>query len=214
MKMLVVYFPSMSKQVGIIIGIIAVIVIGGAAFAYMQFANKSTQPQESVSITQEKASQSASTQTRNSIKSLLGVGRNATCKISYPDGTTSGTIYVADNKIRGDFNLTTPDNKQMESHMIQDGQFSYFWTGTTGTKIKIDTSTTQTSPAAGQQQGTDFDKEVDMDCSSGSIDSSKFTLPADVKFTDLSQAIQTPASVCNAITDPQAKTACLKSAGQ
>lgn len=214
--------PAMSKQMQIIIGVaVAALVIGVLAFTQLKKSPQSPQP----SVTQEQPAASAST-TTGSIKSLLGIGKNQTCKVTYPDGKGKGTIYIADKKMRGDFTMTV-NSKETESHMIQDGDVTYFWSGTQGTKMKIDESLkASASPTAGgQSQGADLNKDVDMKCSSWSVDNSMFTAPSDVKFTDLSETMMkmpqnktggsstSPSSYCDQITDPAAKAACIP-AGQ
>ena len=205
----------MPKNLALILGA-AVVVIIIAVLAYTM-SSKSSKTQEAPTTAESSQPQQA---TRGSIKSLIGAGKNVTCDIVYPDGNGKGTIYVADKKMRGDF-TTMVNNQSMESHMIQDGDFVYFWSGTQGTKMKVSTIATPTPGAAGgQPQGADLNKDVDYKCSSWSPDTSKLTPPADVKFTDLTQMMMqqqksspqtggTHSSYCNPLTDPAAKAACM-----
>lgn len=217
----------MSKQLPIVIGgLILVAIIGVVAFTQLK---KPQQPEQATTATQEQSQASQSSKTRGSIKSLLGIGKNVTCDITYPDGNGSGTTFIADKKMRGDFTMMV-DKKEMENHMIQDGDTTYFWSGTQGTKMKIDDSVkVSPSPATGQQsQGADINKDVDYKCSSWSVDNSKFTPPADVSFTDMSALMDkmkqtqpatgqepgtTKSSYCDQITDPAAKAACISASG-
>lgn len=207
----------MPKKVVLTVGAIIVLIII-VILAMTQFG-KSAKPQESISQEEVNSSDSLS---KNSIKSLLGLEKNLNCTFSYPDGKSKGTVYVSGNKVRGDFSVAV-DNRDMESHMIQDGSYSYIWSGQEGSKFKID-ETVKASPTTSSDQ-VDLDKEVDMKCLPWTIDNSKFAVPADVKFTDISQMMMKvddmkgkegnmmDKSACEQITDPQAKAACQSSLG-
>lgn len=198
--------------------VVVILIVAAGAFLMMSKRGQEAQP---TTVTQDQTSNESST--TGSIKSLLGSGRNVTCTITYPENGGSGTIFVANTKMRGDF-TTVADTNTVESHMVSDGQFMYMWSGNQGTKISIEEATKVSgspSPGTTQSQGADINENVDMKCSSWSVDESKFAIPADVKFTDLSsilKSIPSPAgsgsgsmdkSICNQITDPQAKAACL-----
>lgn len=192
----------------------AIAIIGAIAFVVMK---PSTTSNETPTATQQQ-NQPSPSQTKGSIESLIAAGNDVTCNISYIDGSGTGVVFVADGKVRGDFNTKNSDGTQIESHMIVDDEFSYIWSGTQGTKIKNDKSA-DASPTA-QQQSTDIDKEVNLDCSSWSPDASKFEVPGDVQFRDVSQFVQPQTSpgttnnsptgsYCDQIEDPTAKAACL-----
>ena len=212
----------MPKQTGLIVGGLAVLAII-AVVAFTQLG-KSKQ-QEASQVAPQQQTQGEESMTKSSIKSLLGVGKNVTCIISYPEHGSSGTIYVSDNKMRGDFTALVND-KSMASSIIQDGTYMYMWSGNQGTKMSVEQVMTATPTPS--SQSTDLDAQVDMKCSNTSPDSSKFTPPADVQFTDMSAMMdkmqsgqpgasgspKMDASYCNQITDAAAKAACIKAAGQ
>src|SRR3989344_3866057 len=199
----------MRKQVMIIIGAVVVIALV-SLFAYSRVSKSPS----SVADVVKEGAQSVESMTKGSIKSLLSGGKNVSCTINYPDGQGRGTVYVSGQKMRGDF-MMMADGKEMESHMIQDGDTGYFWSGTQGTKMKIDKEANASPVASAQNaQGADLDKEVDLKCSAWMQDSSKFEVPSNVQFTDVSamiQKMQAPASaapggpgssICDAITEP------------
>lgn len=215
-----VNLPVMNKQVMMIGGAVILIAIVAAGAFFVMSSKKSTS--ESMETAEEVEEGGA--MSKASIKSLLGAGKNVSCKINYPDNAGSGTVYVTGDNMRSDYMMTV-SGKTMEGHMISDGTYMYSWQGTTGMKFKADAVATP-SPAAGQtsqQQGADINEEVDMDCDNWSVDNSKFTPPADVTFTDATQMMKqvqeqtqtggtTPntsgKSYCDSIADPQAKAAC------
>jgi len=199
-----------------ILAIILIVVI--VAVAASRKPQSTPQSQTSTPAKTENAA------TSGSLKSLLSGGKNQTCQVSYTVSgqTVAGTVYVAGgNKMRGDFTLTGANNVNMDSHMIVDAGWGYFWTSASpaGTKMKIEG--TSPTPAAGSaSQGADLNREMEYKCSDWSPDSSKFTPPSNIQFTDLTQTatnLQNQAttttpdlkSVCDQITDPQTKAACL-----
>lgn len=218
----------MQNRFGLIAGAIVVIVIL-AVVGYTQFGKKTSQSPGSVPQQQEQSGISA---TKASIKSLLGGGKNVTCDITYPENGGTGKIFVSNDKMRGDFN-TVVEGKTYNSSVIHDGEYAYIWSADTsqGTKVKLDKSLGELqkdAKDAQKGQAADLDKQVDLNCSNWSVDSSKFTPPAEVTFTDvtaqteqLKQLQQQPGgspaqdtkSACDQITDPQAKAACLQYSG-
>lgn len=194
----------------------AVILIVAAGGAYFMFGRGQKAPETPTTAveTQEESS------SKSSIAGLLASGKNQTCTVNYPAGDqiTTGTVYISGKNVRGDFSSTV-EAQNIEYHMITDGEFLYSWSSTLpqGIKIKIDPTQPSPSPAAGQ---VDLNTEVDVKCSSWSVDNSKFTPPADVTFREISvpsTTTQSPStqnpqggSPCDSITDPQAKAACLQ----
>lgn len=205
----------MSKQVGIAIGIILLLLLGG--FGYMKLSGKTAV---------QTPSQDGTTNTTNngsamgSLKDLLTAGKNVSCTVSYTGNQagTSGTTYVSGKKVRADFTVKTSDGKETVSHMIQDGTYAYIWTAnsTVGTKMKVEavenTDKTAAAPSQPQSQAVDLNQKVNMKCSDWRVDESVFVPPTTVKFTDLSEAMKnlpkTPTSTCDQITDPAAKAQC------
>jgi hypothetical protein len=212
----------MSKRLvpigSVILAIILIVVIVAVAASRKSQTTPAPQNQTSTPATTESKASSGS------LKSLLSGGKNQTCQVSYTasDQKVAGTVYVAGgNKMRGDFTLTDSQNKETVSHMIVDSQVGYFWSSasTQGMKMKIEE--VSPSPAASTAtQGADLNRDVEYKCSDWAVDNSKFSPPSDIQFTDLTQTVtnlQNQAttvkpdlkSICNQITDPQAKAACL-----
>lgn len=223
--------PEMSKQIGIIAAVIILVAVIGAV-AFTQLSKPSSTPQTGLknSAVQEiSPTESVPSNIKGTIASLLSGGKNLSCTISYPDNKMSGTTYVSGNKMRGDFLVKAVKGKDMESHMIRDGEHAYMWSSAKGTKIKLDTleKTISSVPSGSptNQTGTaDLNKEVDLKCNPWLPDNSKFAVPANVTFTDLSETMkkvqeqtgkmkELQKSACNAITDPVAKEACTKALG-
>lgn len=216
----------MQNKIGLIVAaIVIILILGVGAFLMM---GKSKQASQSTTAMPE-AKQEETSQ-KGSIKGLLAAGKNAMCTFSYSDtqGETSGTIYVSGKKMNGDFTTKTTDGKQMDNHMVQDDTYIYSWSSAIpqGTKMKIPSEEMASpSPASSgaKTEGVDLNKNVDYKCSPWDADNSKFVPPSSVTFMDISsfskptssQSQTAPTtnspskSICDQITDPQAKATCL-----
>ncbi len=215
----------MSKRLPLIIAAVVIVILVAAVLAFT-LSKKSSKTEQETTVTPNTEEQSQETTSKGSIKSLIGLGKNVTCTVTYPvdNGTAKGTVYVAgDKRVRADF-VTNIENKQIDSYMIQDGTWSYIWSSTTPQGIKMKIEENMPTPTPGASQNVDLNKEVEYKCSSWSVDSSKFTPPANIQFMDMTQTTQqmqnqadkakeNTKSVCDQITDPQAKAACLSASG-
>lgn len=214
----------MSKQSLIITAVIVFVVVLGV-FLVLQ-NNKSNQGNSQQTANIQSSPQNEESISKASLKSLLSLGKNVTCDISsLGEGSGNGKVYVSSNKMRGDFDVKVEETV-FKSHIIGDGEFMYMWSDESkqGTKIKIDPNAT-IPPSQTTNQTTNIDQEVDMKCTPWNVDNSKFILPTTIQFTDFSsfltkpsatQSNQTPKidkSICDQISDPTAKAACLQSLG-
>ncbi|MEN9561153.1 MAG: hypothetical protein RIQ56_426 [Candidatus Parcubacteria bacterium] len=115
------------------------------------------------------------------------------CEVSHSSANdkTEGVVYVSGGKVRGDFTSNVPGMGLMESHMLVDSDYMYMWSSAmpNGMKMKADdpkaTDSPETSGAASL-----YGQNYDYDCSPWSVDSSKFQLPKDVNFSDMSAMMQ------------------------
>ena len=150
---------------------------------------------------------------------LLG-GDNQMCTYEDPETGDSGTFYVAGGSMRGDVTSTT-DGKTETNHMIFMDGYMYIWMDgeTTGFKTATDFEGEEEADTADingdTETSTTFDtqKELDYNCSSWRVDSSKFTLPEGVEFMDFSQYTQpaAPASGNGATYDTSTQCAACES---
>ena len=135
-----------------------------------------------------------------SVRDLLGLGKDQTCTYSttsVENGVStaiSGTLYISGSKLAENVQMTSSDKKigTQNMNLISDGTYMYSYDTTKklpGMKFKID-QTAPTGTAANTQNGVDMDKKVDMKCSPWTVDSTKFAIPKDVQFTDLSSLMQ------------------------
>ncbi len=120
-----------------------------------------------------------------SMKELVASGVSQKCDFYEPQSETSGTIYVAKGKVRGDF-MSETQSGTFVGHMISDGTTVNTWMEGMNQGFKSSFTTTEGTPAGDSQQGLDPDKKTDYKCSKWSADESKFQLPSGVTFTDMS----------------------------
>ncbi len=141
---------------------------------------------------QESVESSENTQEENSIfsgtmKELISRGGNYKCEFTFNSDVadSSGVVYLSGNKLRGDF---TSDEKvsgtQVKSYMVNDGEFSYVWSSIMPVGVKIKNNLTEDSSSQATQS-FDYNQKLDYKCESWNVDNSKFDLPADVKFNEL-----------------------------
>ena len=203
----------------LILAIIAVIGLGG--IGYMVSSKSSSEPKTSTQVVTN-----SKNKIKSSMKQLLRMGKNVSCEINDNGelGTTSGKINISGQKMMGNFQMKDMEGKMGDSHMINDGEFTYVWSSAVpqGTKIKNDAVVPAKSDQV--QNNLDQDKEVDMDCSDWTPSSGSFNPPSDVDFIDMSSMMKgvieksgQPAtdgdSVCDSVTDLQAKAICLQQIG-
>ena len=118
-----------------------------------------------------------------SIDDLLAFSGTKTCTFS--DEGVSGTVYVSNGKMRGDFEATE-NGQVLTTHMVRADGYQYVWVdGQGGLKIKeADLKKFETQANQGNNQTPDLNERVNYTCQNWSGDSAKFAVPTDVEFND------------------------------
>ncbi|HEX5798221.1 MAG TPA: hypothetical protein VFX79_02595 [Candidatus Saccharimonadales bacterium] len=187
----------------IIIAVVALAVVGGGAY---YVTSKEDNKQQSA------GSESSAQGEPNSIKGLLAQNKNVTCTFNSTDDSgnqTSGTVYIASERMRGDFTFKASGEAEQQSNVLRDSEYQYFWQegADTGFKSKI----TEAEDVEGQdsentqEQSVDQDAEYDFDCSDWSVDESMFDAPDGVEFIDYSAQIEQSKQLQQNATDQQKK---------
>lgn len=218
-----------NKPMLIIIAVVLVLLIGGAFF----FMKKSSTPTTTDSTTtaedtNEKSNEDTSMMDsgKNTLMGLMSMGKNLQCNFDYvTEGKagTKGTIYVSGKKVYGEFESEV-DGQKTTMRMIQDGDYSYIWGSAMpeGMKMKIVVPEGKADTSApANNQYFDPNQQMDFDCSPWGGDPSKFVIPSDVTFRDMSAMMQQPTGEaakqgqCAACAQLQgeAKTMCEKQLG-
>lgn len=208
--------------------IVLVILLGGAGFMLL---NKKSPPAVQNNIAKTSPTPGAMTNAAKTLVDLLSSGQSQRCTFSVQNTDTSstqGTVYVSGGKLRGDFTATDKTGKKVDTSMIRTGDTNYIWGSfMPNGGIKMTMSLNQISSNKEASQYVDPTQKIDYKCSPWSVDSSLFTPPTNVKFTDMTSLLMPKATVtgttapnsdpCASITDPATKTACenaLKQSGK
>lgn len=199
----------------IIIVIAALAVIGGGAYYVTNNKNDDQKQSESSQSAEQNNGE------QNSINSLLAQKKNVTCTFSSTDGSgnqTSGTVYIAGERMRGNFNYQASGEAEQKSNVLRDNEYQYFWQEGVETGFKMGISEMESSDDSkkdnNQSQAVDQNIKYDFDCSDWSVDESMFNVPDNVKFTDYSNQIeqtkQLQKDACKGITNKATRDACEK----
>ena len=205
----------MKNKLLIAVVVIAVLLIGGGAYLTLS-KSQSPAPQKTANETPKESPSTV----MGSIKDILTGGKTQSCTISYPNNSGSGTFYVSDKKFSGEFTIKDNKGVEMTGHSVSDGTYVYVWSTAApmGIKMKLDSAV---NAAEGQTQtgNMNFNQEVNYKCGPWIVDNSKFQIPTNIQFSDMSNLMNqtkpsatTPTegitSPCDQITNPQAKAAC------
>jgi hypothetical protein len=184
------------KKTTIIIVVVLLLLLAGGAFF---LANKShkTSTQSEQTVTAQNQTQQMSTQ-KKSLFDFFSMAGSQKCTFSDKTNGGSGTVYVSSGKMRGDFQ-STDNGKTSASHMINDSKYVYYWTDgqKTGYKMSLDfvkQQASQVSMAPGNNaseqqtpsQAVNMKQQSDYSCGPWSEDTSMFSVPTNIAFTDYS----------------------------
>lgn len=195
--------------------IIALVVIGGGVVITTQLGGQDDEAY------METAEGDVPSSFAGSMYGLLSLHKNITCTFERTDeqGSVDGTVYVSGEHVRGDFTLSTAE-ASFEGHMIRDEQYVYTWADTPFGQFasKIDYTKTDVDTLEEQAQTNyGLNDEADYNCVPWEVDQSKFVVPEDVEFSDMTSLItnvsaqgslSSQCGSCDAIPDEGAKAQC------
>lgn len=170
---------------------------------------------ENTQATEEKTTDTAQSQS-SSIRDLLASGKSQKCTVSLSETNekgiktdTQGTVYISGKNMAEDIAVTSTDKAMpnVNMRMISDGTYMYTWNTESkaqGMKIKMteptEDSADKTKPT---NTGVNLDEKVNMKCSVWAVDNSKFIVPTDVKFADLSEMMKNIPTVPTGVKIPK-----------
>jgi len=124
--------------------------------------------------------------TQMSLKDLLAEGGSQKCAFmsSTDSSESSGTVYVSDGQMRGDF-TSMAGGQSVMSHMVVTDSTSYVWTDNypQGMMMSFDS---MTAGQEGDQAAVDPNALADYSCEPWAADAGAFVLPDGVDFQDIS----------------------------
>ncbi|MFH1822352.1 MAG: hypothetical protein ABH830_01475 [Patescibacteria group bacterium] len=169
---------------------------------------KTDQPQEQQQANQEQ-NQEEEESFFGSMKDLLTRGKSLKCTYeeTRDDGTnTTGVLYIADNKAKSEIEILDGDERS-EAFTLFDGDWIYTWASFLPNGTKMNTKELPQGEDYNVQKETDtLEKEMGYKCSSWVKDSSKFQLPDDVEFKDVTEAMADFSDTMEDFTPEDAQT--------
>ena len=172
--------------------IAAIVVIGGITI----YAMSGSDQVKSDEITGKTETQT--TASGRSIKELIADGKPQMCTFSNSSDTSesSGTIYIANGLVRGDFTTTVKGSggSTVVSHMLVNNGFNYVWTSDSDQGFKIALSESEQTPQAvgqgGQYQAVNYDEKLNYKCQDWALEGSRFAMPVGITFLDMDKALE------------------------
>ena len=137
---------------------------------------------------------------RSTIHDLINSDATQMCTFSVAATATSssmsGTVYMASKNMQGDFVVKDAAEKITNAHMIISNNTVYLWSDTSSSKgVKVSWSLASSSNALSAKGGVDVNQPTEYSCSSWTPDLSKFTIPTNIQFIDVSGLIRTSTPV-------------------
>lgn len=166
-----------------------IIVLGG--ILGMTYLTDTTSTPDVNNETTEQTEETSTEATTTSLRSLME-GESVVCNFTQPLGeeglgTVDGTIYVANNRVRGEF-VTKANEESFATSIIYVDETTYVWGNTPfGTQAFIIKNVEQGE----QENGVDFDQELPYACTHWEVDNAQFVPPTDtIDFQELAPEAQ------------------------
>jgi len=126
---------------------------------------------------------------------LVELGKSVKC--TYEDDGDDKNIktqtYISNGKTRSDIEIEEVDGSITESHVLSDGEWMYTWSieSKQGNKINLKEIKEQSTKIEGQNADYSNQSErVDYKCSPWIADESKFEIPTDVEFINITEMME------------------------
>lgn len=168
----------------IVAGVVILLLVGGGGVFWAR--SKRIGRETDIILPSPTQQEDKATNNTTSLKDLILSARPLTCTFNSAadSGSVSGTVYISEGKIRGDF-VATGNGKEFSSHMIADGKFSYVWMDgeTSGLKMAFDPKAQPT----GQPNNSPIsvDEQADYKCVATKLEAGKFEVPGTVEFVTI-----------------------------
>lgn len=193
----------MDKNKTVIIGVaILVLVSLGVGSMFVKPKAKPTTPEkttkETTATDKPKPTESEKVSGVGSVLEMFKTGKNLKCTfVVDTEKNVAQTMYMAGNKMSMDFAVQAEtDQPAFESHMVIDQDIAYMWTSLTKKGSKMDLTEFQNEetnqPTGDTSKYTgELNKQVSYTCDPWLlVDNSKFELPSDVEFIDVTASMK------------------------
>ena len=182
----------------LIIILVIIVVVGGAAFGAYKVLGVGGSESNIFQDIKEKV-ETVVTQEEDfsgSMVELMARGKSLKCtykQTEEEDGVeTEGMVYVADDNVRTEINITgTEEAQDVRMDMILNGEWVYVWTSAqvNGMKMKV-VDLPEGEDFDANEDIADLQEEIDMKCRPWIKDSSKFEVPTDREFDDITEMME------------------------
>lgn len=160
--------------------VLAVVLVGG----YMIVKNGRA-PEDAVKNPQDSSETAGK---KIAFSEFVKQGGSYKCEVKQAmnDFENSGTVYITEGKMRGEFS-TVAEGQKMDSLFVMKDDYMYNWSSLSpelGVKIKV----TAEDKAAAEAQGIyswNTEQVGDYNCEPWTVDNSKFDLPQAVNFMEI-----------------------------
>ena len=123
---------------------------------------------------------------QKSMRELVATNEPMRCTFAHVTeaADSSGEVFVADGKIRGNFKVKTSNETgtTFDAYMITDGKDSYVWSSVLPQGYKVAIKETEDT---GGQNGLDYNQKLNYSCTPWAKDVSFFVPPATVTFVSM-----------------------------
>ncbi len=177
--------------------IIGIVVVGGGTGAYVYTQQNAETTDDALLEVNGNANVDVNAQVNAngasvSLKKLVEAGKPVKCTFSNNDASavTNGTTYVANGKVKGEFDITSKTNSQnYQGYMIVDGDMMYMWSSQmAGQGIKAKVTASAQAVVEGQKPAINFEDNLSYKCESWRVDEDMFKLPSGITFIDINAA--------------------------
>ena len=184
----------MKKLIIIIVGIV---VVGGLLFGGYKVLGSGNSISDVFQNVKEKIETLINKEEdfSGSIQDLIAGGKSRKCTYEQLDENgevqSEGTIYTADNKVRTEIRIDDAEEDITEMNTIISGDWAYIWTNAQVSGMKMKVSDLKGSEELDSNEDmTDLETEIDMKCRLWIKDGSKFEVPTDVEFIDMTEMME------------------------
>jgi hypothetical protein len=175
--------------------LLGVVVVGGGIYMATMNKDKAVNTNEVKDETSQTQTEQTNESTgrykaefteKTSMKAIAEAGGSYQCTVAsnVAVAETTGTVYIANKKIRGEFESFVPQaNMTVRSNFISDGMYAYTWSDMmpSGIKIKLDAEASTTTSGA----QNNYEEMLDYSCKAWVADNAKFAVPASITFKEV-----------------------------
>jgi hypothetical protein len=195
----------MKKQIVFFGAILLVFVLAGCGNEASEKVDRDKSANSATPV-EEKEDENEGGLFSGSLKDLMARGADTQCTWSSTNegAKIGGTVYVSGTKFYQEFSSTDSKNgSELKSYILNDGTWIYQWSALSkvGTKMKMDEVKKLAEEAQKkisndaidkqdvENNNVNLDNEFDYNCQKWTVDVSRFQLPTDIQFNDLSQML-------------------------